>query len=82
MMPFLKLKLGKIKPNRALDPTGKAVRRFQSFERQARKRPMALPILQCANCPEYVIDDKVLSWIDEIPAKVKSSTELVWFANQ
>jgi hypothetical protein len=43
---------------------------------------MALPILQCANCPEYVIDDKVLSWIDEIPAKVKSSTELVWFANQ
>jgi hypothetical protein len=36
----------------------------------------ALPIFQCANCPEYVIDDKVLSWIDEILAKVEGGTEL------
>jgi len=36
----------------------------------------SLPILQCANCPEYVIDDKVLNWIDEILAKIEGGTEL------
>ena len=39
----------------------------------------ALPILQCANCPEYVIDDKVLSWIDKILAKVEGDKELEIF---
>jgi len=35
-----------------------------------------LPVLQCANCPEYLIDDKILSWVDEILAKVEGDTEL------
>ncbi len=35
-----------------------------------------LPVLQCANCPEYLIEDRVLSWVDEILAKVEGGTEL------
>ena len=35
-----------------------------------------LPVLQCAKCPEYLIDDKVLQKIDEILAKVEGGTEL------
>ncbi|MDZ7582109.1 MAG: YgiT-type zinc finger protein [Deltaproteobacteria bacterium] len=35
-----------------------------------------LPVLQCANCTEYLIEDKVLSWVDEVLAKVEGATEL------
>lgn len=35
-----------------------------------------LPVLQCEKCPEYLIEDKVLSWIDEVLAKVEGGTEL------
>ena len=36
----------------------------------------ALPVLQCGGCTEYLIEDKVLSWVDEVLAKVKCGTEL------
>ncbi len=35
-----------------------------------------LPVLQCANCPEYLIEDEILSWVDEVLAKVEGGTEL------
>ena len=35
-----------------------------------------LPILQCASCPEYLIDDEVLRRVDEILARVERKTEL------
>jgi len=35
-----------------------------------------LPVLQCANCPEYLIEDSVLSRIDEILARIDSGTEV------
>lgn len=36
----------------------------------------SLPVLQCGNCPEYLIEDAVLSRIDEILAHVETGTEL------
>ena len=35
-----------------------------------------LPVLQCATCPEYLIDDDVLRRVDEILARVEGGTEL------
>lgn len=35
-----------------------------------------LPVLQCANCPEYLIEDGILRWVDEVLAKVEGGTEL------
>ena len=35
-----------------------------------------LPVLQCVNCPEYLIDDEILRWVDEVLAKVEGGTEL------
>lgn len=36
----------------------------------------SLPILQCANCPQYLIEDAVLGRIDEILGRVDRGTEL------
>jgi YgiT-type zinc finger domain-containing protein len=35
-----------------------------------------LPVLQCAACPEYLIEDEVLRRVDETLAKVERGTEL------
>ena len=35
-----------------------------------------LPVLQCDNCTEYLIEDEVLSRVDEILAEVASAAEL------
>lgn len=35
-----------------------------------------LPVLACDRCPEYLIEDDVLSRVDEILARVDSSAEL------
>ena len=35
-----------------------------------------LPVLQCARCPEYLMEDEVLRRVDEILAKVEGGTEL------
>ncbi|HEV2055962.1 MAG TPA: YgiT-type zinc finger protein [Methylomirabilota bacterium] len=35
-----------------------------------------LPLLQCGNCPEYLIEDTVLGRVDQILAKVETGTEL------
>ena len=35
-----------------------------------------LPVLQCTNCPEYLIDDEIIRWVDEVLAKVEGGTEL------
>ena len=35
-----------------------------------------LPVVQCARCPEYLIDDEVLRKVDEILARVEGRTEL------
>jgi YgiT-type zinc finger domain-containing protein len=35
-----------------------------------------LPVVQCARCPEYLMDDEVLRRVDEILAKVERGTEL------
>jgi len=35
-----------------------------------------LPVVQCARCPEYLIDDEVLRRVDEILVGVKGGTEL------
>lgn len=35
-----------------------------------------LPVYQCANCPEYLIEDQVLAWFDGILANLKGETEL------
>ena len=36
----------------------------------------ALPVVQCARCPEYLIEDGVLRRVDEILARVEGGTEL------
>jgi hypothetical protein len=36
----------------------------------------SLPVLQCGNCPEYLVEDAVLGRIDEILARVEAGTEL------
>ena len=35
-----------------------------------------LPVLQCARCPEYLIQDEVLRRVDEVLARVEGGTEL------
>ena len=35
-----------------------------------------LPVIQCAKCPEYLMEDAVLRRVDEILAKVGGGTEL------
>ena len=35
-----------------------------------------LPVMQCANCPEYLIEDAVLRRVDEILARVDSGAEV------
>ena len=35
-----------------------------------------LPVLQCANCPEYLIEDAILSRVDELLANLRSQAEL------
>ncbi len=35
-----------------------------------------LPVVQCAGCPEYLIEDGVLSRVDEILSRVDSKAEL------
>lgn len=35
-----------------------------------------LPVLQCVNCPQYLLPDNVLSRVDEILARVDNGTEL------
>jgi hypothetical protein len=36
----------------------------------------SLPLLQCGNCTEYLIEDAVLSRVDELLASVGSAAEL------
>ena len=36
----------------------------------------SLPVLQCENCPEYVIEDAVLSRIDEILVGISGEAQL------
>ena len=35
-----------------------------------------LPVVQCGNCPQYLIEDPVLRRIDEMLARVARGTEL------
>ena len=35
-----------------------------------------IPSFQCINCPEYLLDDSVLSRVDEILASVASESDL------
>lgn len=36
----------------------------------------SLPVLQCGNCPEYLIEDTVLGRVDQILANVETGSEL------
>jgi YgiT-type zinc finger domain-containing protein len=35
-----------------------------------------LPVLQCQNCAQYLLEDRVLSRVDEILASIDSAAEL------
>ena len=35
-----------------------------------------LPVLQCAKCPEYLLEDTVLRRVDELLARINRETEL------
>ena len=35
-----------------------------------------LPVLQCGNCGEYLIEDSVMAWVEETFEKISPSTEL------
>jgi YgiT-type zinc finger domain-containing protein len=35
-----------------------------------------LPVLQCANCPEYLLEDAVMERVDQILAGINASAEL------
>jgi YgiT-type zinc finger domain-containing protein len=35
-----------------------------------------LPVLQCANCPEYLLEDAVLARVDQILGRVDGGIEL------
>lgn len=35
-----------------------------------------LPVMQCVNCPEYLIEDAVLARVDEILARVDRGVEV------
>jgi len=36
----------------------------------------SLPVLQCRNCPEYLLEDKVLGPVDEILGEVDPGAEV------
>jgi YgiT-type zinc finger domain-containing protein len=36
----------------------------------------SLPVLQCRNCPEYLIEDEVLSRVDQILGEVATGSEV------
>jgi len=36
----------------------------------------SLPVLQCRNCPEYLIEDEVLGRVDQILGGVQRGTEV------
>ena len=36
----------------------------------------SLPVLQCDGCPEYLLDDAVMTRVDELLSKVDRSVEL------
>ncbi len=36
----------------------------------------ALPVLQCSNCPEYLIEDAVMERVDEVLQKADRAVEL------
>ena len=36
----------------------------------------SLPVLQCRNCPEYLLEDEVLSRVDEILQGVETGAEV------
>ena len=36
----------------------------------------AFPVLQCGNCPEYLIEDAVLAHVDQILQRVDAAKEL------
>ena len=36
----------------------------------------SLPVLQCQNCPQYLIEDAVLSRVDKILATIDGAAEL------
>lgn len=36
----------------------------------------SLPVLQCTNCPEYLIEDEVLSQVDRILGAVPAGAEV------
>jgi len=36
----------------------------------------SLPVVQCAKCPEYLLEDAVLRRVDEILARVSGGAEL------
>jgi YgiT-type zinc finger domain-containing protein len=35
-----------------------------------------LPVLQCQNCAQYLLEDRVLSRVDEILARIDNAAEL------
>ena len=35
-----------------------------------------LPVLQCSNCVEYLIEDSVMAWVEETLKKVSPASEL------
>ena len=35
-----------------------------------------LPVLQCASCGEYLLDDKVMLWVESVLDRVDPSAEL------
>lgn len=35
-----------------------------------------LPVLQCANCSEYLLEDNIMQQVDEILGKASRNTEL------
>ncbi len=36
----------------------------------------AVPVLQCGNCPEYLLEDSVMAHIDELIKAVRKGAEL------
>lgn len=36
----------------------------------------SLPVLQCGNCGEYLIEDHVMAWVEEALGKVSPAAEL------
>jgi YgiT-type zinc finger domain-containing protein len=36
----------------------------------------SLPVLQCSNCSEYILDDTVMEWVENVLTSVDPSAEL------